>query len=292
MVYNILIMRKIIVEKNNKKIVNYIKSKFNNVPESIIFKALRQKDIRINDVKISENLPVEIGDEITIYIKDELLFGEHYSLKKEWIIYDDENVVIVNKPKGILIQGSNTDIGLDKLINDYYGVTSIVPCHRLDRNTSGLVIFAKDKESEEIILKLIKNHEIIKHYKCIVYGHPKQNNATLKSYLFKDSKNNKVIISDEKKKGYVEIITKYTVLENYKNNTSLLDIELVTGRTHQIRAHLAFIGHPIIGDGKYGINQINKEFGKTWQELESYKITFKSSFGRLKYLKGATFFVK
>ena len=279
-------MRKIIVDKNNKKIVNFIKSKFNNLPESTIYKALRQKDIRVNDIKINENVYVKAGDEITIYIKDEILYGNNTSLKDDWILYDDENIVIINKPKGILVQGNENDIGLDMLVCNHFNSNKIRPCHRLDRNTSGLIIFAKDVESEEIILNLIKNHEISKYYKCLVWGHPTQKSATLKSYLFKDRKNNRVIISDEKKKGYVEIITKYSVIDTNKDNTSLLDIELVTGRTHQIRAHLAFIGHPIIGDGKYGINQVNKQFNKTWQELESYKICFKNAFGKLEYLKG------
>ena len=278
-------MRKIIVDKNNKKIVNFIKGKFNNVSESAIYKALRQKDIRVNDIKISENVPVQIGDEITIYIKDELLFGNNFTFKEEWIIYNDENIVIINKPKGILVQGTENDIGLDSLVCNYFGSNQIRPCHRLDRNTSGVIIFAKDTESEEIILDLIKKHEISKYYKCLVWKHPTSKSATLKSYLFKDRRNNRVIISDEKKKGYVEIITKYTVLDTYKDNTSLLDIELITGRTHQIRAHLAFIGHPIIGDGKYGINQVNKQFNKSWQELESYKICFKTSYGKLEYLR-------
>ena len=280
-------MRKIIVEKNNKKIVSYIKDTFNKIPESAIYKALRQKDIRVNNIKISENIIVNKGDEITIYIKDEILLG-NYTLSKEAIIYNDENIVVVNKPKGLLVQGTPNDVGLDKMVNDYFGEKNIVPCHRLDRNTSGLVIFAKNYESETIILELFRNHEIIKHYKCLVYGHPKQNKATLRAFLFKDSKNSTVIISDEKKKGYAEILTRYTVLSKNKDNTSLLDVELITGRTHQIRAHLAHVGLPIIGDGKYGINQINKEHGKTWQELESYKITFQNSFGLLEYLKGKT----
>lgn len=285
-------MRKIIVDKNNKKITNYIKSKFNNLPESMIYKALRQKDIRVNNIKITENIPVNVGDEITIYIKDEILYGNNSTLKKDMILYDDENIVIVNKPKGIVVQGDENDIGLDKLINNYFNTNSIKPCHRLDRNTSGIIIFAKNHESESIILDMIKNHEISKYYKCLVYGHPSPKNATLKAYLFKDSKNNKVIISNEKKKGYVEIITKYIVTNTYKDNSALLDVELITGRTHQIRAHLAFIGHPIIGDGKYGINQINKKFGKTWQELESYKIHFNNAYGKLEYLKGKTITLK
>ena len=279
-------MRKLIVEKDNKKVVNYIKSKFNNVPESAIYKALRQKDIRINDVKISENVSVAKGDELTIYIKDEILLGQNVALKEDSIVYDDENIVVVNKPKGMLTQGTDSDVGLDKLVCDYFKNPSIKPCHRLDRNTSGLIIFAKDSESEEIILEMIRNHEISKFYRCIVLGTPIPNSKTLKAYLFKDSKNNCVIISDEKKKGYAEIVTKYTVLEKYKDGTSLLEVELVTGKTHQIRAHLAYIGHPIIGDGKYGVNKVNKMFNKDTQELQSYKLKFNLAHGKLSYLQG------
>lgn len=281
-------MRKVIVDKNNK-LINFVKSKFNNVPESALYKALRQKDIRINDVKVSENLPVSIGDEITIYIKDEILLGSNMKLNADSIVYDDENIVIIKKPQGILVQGNENEIGLDKLVCEYFDSKDIVPCHRLDRNTSGLIIFAKDSESEKIILDLIKNHLITKIYRCLVYGHPKRQKAELNDFLFKDSKVSNVIISSEKKKGYVPITTRYSVIKNNSDNTSLLEVELVTGRTHQIRAHLAFIGHPIIGDGKYGINQVNKKFKKTWQELEAYKIIFKDAYGKLEYLKNKSF---
>lgn len=287
-VYNTGIMRKIIVEKDNKKVVNYIKNKFNNVQESAIYKALRQKDIRVNDIKISENIPVFKGDELTIYIKDEILLGQNASLKADLIVYDDENIVVINKPKGMLTQGTSNDVGLDKLVCDYFKNTSIRPCHRLDRNTSGLIIFAKDSESEKIILDMIKNRKISKFYICKVLGTPTPSTKTLEAYLFKDSKNNRVIISDEKKKGYTKIITKYTVIKKYKDGTSLLEIELVTGKTHQIRAHLAHIGHPIIGDGKYGINKVNKQFNKEAQELQSYKIRFDKAYEKLKYLEGHT----
>ena len=123
--------------------------------------------------------------------------------------------------------------------------------HRLDRNTYGLVIFAKNKKALEILLNKFKNMEIEKHYKCTVYGIPKIKNNTLKAYLFKDRKKSLVYISDETKKGYQKIITSYKVLsENLENNTSLLDVTLHIGKTHQIRAHLAHIGFPIIGDRK------------------------------------------
>ena len=123
-----------------------------------------------------------------------------------------------------------------------------MPCHRLDRNTTGLIIFAKNEKSLNILLNKFKNHEIEKHYLAVVYGIPKEKHEKLESYLFKDNKKSIVYISEEFKKGYQKIITKYTLLEKRKDNTSILDVEIETGKTHQIRAHLAHIGLPIIGD--------------------------------------------
>lgn len=280
-------MIKFKVEKDQKKIVDYLKNKFKNLTNGTIFKALRNKDIRINGVKISENVPVNAGDEITLYIKDEFLFGIT-ALDKSKIIYDDENIVIVNKPQDVLVQGDGINIGLDKMVNDYFGTQNIVPCHRLDRNTSGLIIFAKNEMAEETISEMLKQHMIRKVYRCRVIGHPKNKKATLTAYLFKDSKTSQVIISNEKKKGYVEIVTKYDVIAYNNDGTSTLEVELVTGRTHQIRAHLAFIGYPILGDGKYGKNEVNKKFKLTRQELTAYKIIFNDAIGELEYLKGKT----
>ena len=280
-------MIKFKVEKDQKKIVDYLKNKFKNLTNGTIFKALRNKDIRINGVKISENVPVNAGDEITLYIKDEFLFGTT-ALDKSKIIYDDENIVIVNKPQDVLVQGDGINIGLDKMVNDYFGTQNIVPCHRLDRNTSGLIIFAKNEIAEETISEMLKQHMIRKVYRCRVVGHPKNKKATLTAYLFKDSKTSQVIISNEKKKGYVEIVTKYEVIAYNNDGTSTLEVELVTGRTHQIRAHLAFIGYPILGDGKYGKNEVNKKFKLTRQELTAYKIIFNDAIGELEYLKGKT----
>ena len=125
-----------------------------------------------------------------------------------------------------------------------------MPCHRLDRNTSGLILYAKNEASLNILLQKFKNHEIEKHYLALVYGIPKKQNDKIESYLFKDSSKSVVYISDIPKKGYSKIITSYNILEKYPNNTSLLDVEIKTGKTHQIRAHLAHIGYPIIGDRK------------------------------------------
>ena len=162
-----------------------------------------------------------------------------------------------------------------------------MPCHRLDRNTSGLIIFSKSDEVNNILMEKFKNHEIEKRYLAKVIGIPIKKKDTLVHYLFKDNKKSIVYISDKPKTGYRKIITSYKVLNsNKKENTSILDINLETGRTHQIRAHLAFIGHPIIGDGKYGNNQINKKFNQKTQLLCSYyiKFNFNSDAGVLNYL--------
>ena len=150
-----------------------------------------------------------------------------------------------------------------------------------------MIIFAKNDSSLEILLEKFKNHEIKKYYKATVYGIPNKEHDILEAFLFKDRKKSTVYISDVYKKNHLKIITEYSILEkNISENTAILNVTLHTGRTHQIRAHLAHIGHPIIGDGKYGINEINKKFGKSSQELFSYKIVFnfKSNSGILYYL--------
>ena len=280
-------MRKLIVNEkyNNKKLNMFILDSFPNLNKNTLFKALRKKDIRINNVKVSSDTTIYFGDEISIYIVDELLLGENkFDIE---VIFEDENILVVNKPEGLSVtEDSSISSTLTSILKSKYG-NNINPCHRIDRNTKGLVLFAKNDEALKILLEKFKNHEIEKHYIAKTYGIPKKEHDILEAYLFKDSKKSLVYISDVPKKDYQKIITEYEVIKkDLKSNISYLDVNLHTGKTHQIRAHLSHIGYPIIGDGKYGINEINKSLGYKTQELYSFslKFNFKTNNGILGYL--------
>ena len=256
---------------NNKKLMNFLLDNFDGLTTSIFYKTLRKKDIKINDKRISENCLLRTGDDVKIYVADDFL----YKKLDIPIVYQDNNIVIFNKPQSIEVTGekSLTDYAKKLFSND--ANTFVEPCHRLDRNTSGLVLFARDKSSLDELLLAFKNHLVEKHYICAVYGIPKKKTQRLEAFLFKDSKKSQVYISDQPQKGYQKIITSYKLIKtNPQKNISLLDIQLETGKTHQIRAHLAYINLPILGDGKYGINKINKAFSLSKQQLSSYSLSF------------------
>lgn len=290
------------IKYDGKKLNTFLLENFNGLSLNLVYKTLRKKDIRVNEQKVSENVLLHAGDHIKIYLTDEQLYkSSNCSIS---IVYEDENIVVVNKPVGIEVTGEHS---LTSSLISYYNDLNlkglnlkkenlrIAPCHRLDRNTTGLVLFAKNEEALSILLDKFKNHEIEKHYRAVVLGVPTQKKATLTAYLFKDRKKSLVYISDFPKKGYEKIITSYEVLStNSKQNTSMLDVTLHTGKTHQIRAHLAHIGHPIVGDGKYGNNEINKKLGFKVQQLCSYSLQFcfKTDSGILNYLSGKKIIVK
>ena len=284
-------MRRIIVNNkfNNKKLQAFLQSNFNGLSSSMFYKTLRKKDIKINGKRTSENVCVFENDIIEIYLDDQFLFNK-IELN---IIYEDNNILIINKPSGIEVI-DNSEHNLTKIIQNKYNISDNFPypCHRLDRNTNGLIIYSKNQESLDILNKKIENHEISKFYKCTVVGIPNKKEATLTDYLFKDSKKSLVYISSTPKTGYKKVITSYKVIkENAEMNISTLEVELHTGRTHQIRAHLAYIGHPILGDGKYGTNELNKKFNKKSQELTAFKLVFnfKTDGEKLEYLNNKEF---
>lgn len=264
---------------NGKKLNTFILDNLPFITQNTLYKLLRKKDIKVNNKRVNTNVTIHTGDIISVYISYSNLLQ---------IVYEDDNILVVNKPTKLEVTGTNS---LTSLVHKKYNSSSFqyMPCHRLDRNTTGLVLFAKNKTALDILNKKFKNHEIEKHYLALVYGIPKKETLKMEAYLFKDSKKSLVYISDSFKKGYKKIITYYNIIKRYENS-SVLDIQIETGRTHQIRAHLAHIGHPIIGDGKYGINKINKEFGSKFQQLVAYKLVFnfKTDSGILNYLNNKT----
>lgn len=238
-------MRNLIVDKkfNNKKLTNFLMSNFNGLSVNTVYKALRKKDILVNDIRVNNNVTLSFGDSVTVYINDNYLFKQ---INLE-IVFEDDNIIVVNKPSGIEVVDGNSET-LTTILKKQIQCP-VFPCHRLDRNTSGLVLFAKNELALNILLEKFKSKEISKFYKCKVYGIPTKTSTILEAYLFKDNKKSMVYIYDKPKQGTVKIITSYKILKaDVKQNISILEVELHTGKTHQIRAHLAHIGHPIIGD--------------------------------------------
>lgn len=240
-----------------------------------IQKIIKSKSVKINGLRVGVDMNVNSGDTVYVYLADR----EKDSIE---VVYRDDNILVVNKTAGIEVQGTDS---LTERINNILTDATAVPVHRLDRNTMGLVVFALNKTAETELLASFKDRDIDKLYNCIVVGNPKPASAKLKAFLFKDAKKSMVYVSDAPKQGYLPIETHYRVLKNI-GELSLLEVKLVTGRTHQIRAHLAHIKYPILGDGKYGINKINHRYRVKTQLLCCTKVTFHFAQGPLKYLDG------
>ncbi len=279
-----------------------------SLSQGVIQKLLRKKDIKVNGKRAQADYRLLEGDEISVYISDEPpqkteLPQTDGSLK---IIYEDENILLVDKPVGLVVHEDNEN-SRDTLINRIKSYlhqkgeyqpereNSFAPslCNRIDRNTGGIVIAAKNAESLRILNQKLRDRELTKLYLCVVHGIPAQRIATKTAYLFKNERENRVVISDRKTPQNRTIVTKYQVLETRGGN-SLLEVDLLTGRTHQIRAHMAYMGHFLLGDGKYGDERVNRAEGYRTQALYSYKLIFHftTDGGILNYLNGREFSVR
>lgn len=296
-------MKEITIGKNeeNQRIDRFLKKYLSRAPQGTIYKMLRKKRIKLNSKKANPDAILVEGDKIQFYISDETL--DEFILEREKIkssivpriIYEDENIILINKPKGLLSHSANKKYGdniVDSMISYLHKKGEYNPrlektfvpsiCNRLDRNTSGIIIGAKNYETLRDVNDAIRERKIKKHYKCMVKGRVKED-ILLRGYLLKDEGKNKAEILKESVEGSKEIYTYIKVLD-VSNSFSLLDIDLITGRTHQIRAHLASIGHPIVGDVKYGDKNINKFFEKKYNLQNQFLHAYKIVFGGLQYI--------
>lgn len=304
-------MKTFIIKENDKdqRLDKFIFKSVPLLPKSMLYKAIRKKRIKVNGKKCDINYKLALNDRVDLYINDEF-FEENdnnfafLSISKNInVLYEDNQILLVNKPQGLVVHEDNEnskDTLINRVLHYLYDKKEYNPndelsftpalCNRIDRNTCGIVIVAKTATALRILNDKIKIREIEKNYLCLVLGTPKKKKDILTHYLEKNSNENKVIIYEKPNKNTKTIITEYEVLHS-KNNLSLVKVNLKTGRTHQIRAHLAYISCPLLGDGKYGINKINKKYGYKHQALCSYKLkfNFKTDADELNYLNGRSF---
>lgn len=302
-------MQKIIISSKeaNQRVDKYVKKYLNEAPLSFIYKLFRKKDVKINGHWVKQSYILNEGEELTIFVTDAQI--EEFNKPKEIekvnlnheIVFEDENILIINKPRGLLVHGDESEKKLtlaNEVINYLYFKGEYdpksdhgfipAPAHRLDRNTSGLVCFAKNLVSLQELEELFKNKEdITKEYKALVVG-KFTGQKVIDAPLKKDEKTGLVKIARDGKNA--ETIVKF--LGNYGDFT-LVNVQILTGRTHQIRVHLASIGNPVVGDAKYGDFKVNKEIREKFkfenQFLTAYKLSFKQIKGHLSYLSGKSF---
>ena len=292
-------MREFIINQseNGLTLEKYVFKVLPSAPMSFIYKLFRKKDVKVNGHHQDKKYRLSENEVVAIYISDAQFdeFQKEKSLNpnlkiKDWIIYEDQNVLFINKPRGLLVQkASPSDESLDQLVIEYLMATNQYnpnkelgfipgPAHRLDRNTSGIVAFGKNHKSLTMLFDLFKNHDLInKHYLALVVGTVEKDKDIITAPLKKDEKNNRVIVAKDGKSAQ----TVYKVIKRYQGYT-LLDVTLLTGRTHQIRVHMSYFNHPVVGDSKYGNFEINKDFKEKYHFSNQFLHAYKIGFGDLK----------
>ena len=304
-------MKTLTVKPNDagQRLDKFLTKSLPNLPQALLYKYIRLKRIKRNGKRAQISDRLQTGDTIDLYIGDEFFekpkpqYDFLRAAKTLDILYEDENLLLLNKKVGLLSHPDETEY-CDTLITrvkrylyekgeyDPENEQSFVPSlvNRIDRNTCGIVMAAKNAEALRILNAIVKSRQIHKMYLCVVHGSLPKKEDTLHGYLVKDEAKNKVTVLQKPTPDAKEIRTFYRVLDRYRG-LSLVEIELLTGRTHQIRAHLASVGCPLLGDGKYGTNAQNKAYGYKKQFLCSYKLTFDftEDVGLLQYLDKRTF---
>ena len=282
------------------------------LPPALLYKSIRLKRIKLNGKRCAISDRLAEGDELALYLNDEFFGGGDGAplfLRAPTaldVVYEDENLLLVDKRPGLIVHEDDehqTDTLINRILHYLYEKGEYDPareqsfapalCNRIDRNTGGIVIAAKTAPALRTLNQKIKDRELEKRYLCIVHGAMPKPADTLKGFLRKDERRNQAEIFDHPVPGGRTILTRYRVL-GQRGRFSLLEVELLTGRTHQIRAHLASIGHPLLGDAKYGFARDNRDTGYRFQALYSYKLTFafRTDAGPLGYLDGRTFEAK
>ena len=282
------------------------------LPASLAQKYIRLKRIKCNGKRIDRDTRLNDGDVLQLYINDEFFDKPRednayltVAVPKLNIVYEDDQILLVDKRPGLAVHPHDgAEYGrtlIDHIQSYLYQKREWRPreenaftpalCNRIDRNTGGIVIAAKTAEALRVMNQKIKDRELDKRYLAIVEGTPKRSEGSLKGYLFKDAKKNRVFVTDTPQTGAKSCQTNYKVLAS-RNGLSLVECELITGRTHQIRAQFAHAGHPLLGDGKYG--KLDKRFDRNYQALYSYKLTFTftTDAGTLEHLNGKSFRVE
>ena len=308
-------MREFTIGKNDagQRLDRFVAKNLPLLPPALLQKYIRLKRIKVNGGRAQRDQRLREGDVLQLYINDEFfdkprednLFLTLFRPSLD-IVYEDENLMLLNKRPGLVVHADETE-KVNTLINHIQAYlyqkrewnprweNAFTPalCNRIDRNTGGIVIAAKNAETLRIINQKIRDREIDKRYLCITVGTPRPPQGEVSCFLLKDEKKKQVAVYHRPVPGGKTAVTRYRTLET-RGELSLLEVELLTGRTHQIRATMADLGCPLLGDGKYGDGQVNRRYGETRQALYSYRLTFDfpTDAGLLNYLWGRSFQVE